>query len=344
MPTKASKNLADFWESKTGKTILSYGKWLIGVGILLIIGYSLFAIYMMSEFFLATTPVLYIIIYVISSLAFACYYITFGVRIIKKKLSPEKMSHDNTYVIVFVVLKIVVAIIVAILSSNTHSIQPGLLDVLEFILLYDAIKYKRKWHNDYCQAYKNTKKTQSKKASQDSGLSTEEKIKRQKIKSYIIYFCVILFCIIIIILPLINNIVFYSEETSEEIISSQTVYEETSDIELGQSRVKVYGYDGKKEVVYKVGRRLFTGEVSREEVSDKIIVAAKDTVIEKGTKRYRFMWCSDNTYKYYYEDDYNSNKNIGYTWSGEDFCQKDGHGVRTNVADYPPPSRYYYYY
>ena len=346
-----NKIFTNFWEEKNGKVILNYGKWLFSVGIVEVIAYVAMIFYLLTSNSGSSANIIPVVIFSVGCILVSCYFVFLGEKIIHKHLSPGEILNNSTFVIVVVLIKFATLAIILILSG-VNNIRFGLLDACEFILLYDSIKYKRVWHNEYLVAFK---KHHSKKATSKSAHikrkslklkkeTPEEKIKAKKKKSIIFWSCLICFVLIIGILPFLNNIVFYTEEIIEETIPSQTVYTTTSELELGQQRVKTTGYDGKENVTYKVGKRLFSGEISREKIGSKTIIEATNTVIEKGTIRYRFMWCSDNYYLYYYEDDFNNNQNIGYTWSGEDECAKQGHGARVNVQNYAPPSRYYYFY
>lgn len=146
-------------------------------------------------------------------------------------------------------------------------------------------------------------------------------------------------------LPWAMDVTLTSEEIKTERIDYQIVHEGTSDLELGQSRTKTKGVPGEKNVVYKVTRKMLSGEeVSREQIAERYVKQPVNEVIQDGATRYRFMWCSGDYYQYYEEDTFNSNPDIGFTWSGEDACAKNGPGHRTNVSNSPPPPKTNYYY
>lgn len=138
-------------------------------------------------------------------------------------------------------------------------------------------------------------------------------------------------------LPLLAQVTFTVEESETQVIPYETKFTDNSSMELGQTRTVAEGKNGEKIVTYIVEKQFLGGNILNKEVASETIKTQPITAqVEKGTKRYRYMSCSDKTYYEIPEDTFNSNPNVGYTMTGTDVCKENGHGVRLDVSNTVP--------
>lgn len=61
-------------------------------------------------------------------------------------------------------------------------------------------------------------------------------------------------------------------------------------------------------------------------------------VINNEERRYQYMYCSNGTYRYYTDEEFNK-QNTGFTESGPDYCAQNGQGKKVQLADVPPAAK-----
>lgn len=148
---------------------------------------------------------------------------------------------------------------------------------------------------------------------------------------------------ILIFIASVTVILFHLEttETIDEYddIGYTTEYKDDDNLELGEIATEQNGQKGRKRNLYKVSKRLISGEVtSKEFVDSEVVVKPTKEIVKRGTKRWQYMYCSDGSYRYYTDEQF-QNKNIGFTNKGPDYCAENGQGQKTELASAPPPEK-----
>lgn len=100
----------------------------------------------------------------------------------------------------------------------------------------------------------------------------------------------------IIVFNVYRNRIIYEEVVKTEFIKYETVTETTKSLDFGVTKIKTAGEDGKKEVTYKIGRRL-GNEVSREEIKFEVVRDPVNEVKLLGTKTYNGYCDVEGTYR-----------------------------------------------
>jgi len=142
----------------------------------------------------------------------------------------------------------------------------------------------------------------------------------------------------------VASLIPYATSTSETVsIPYEKREVKTADYELGDTVATEDGLDGESTVTYETYgsllQRFFSNSsVAKTEVSRDVVTEPSDEVVSIGTKRYRYMHCSDGSY-WYYTDSQWKDKNVGYTSKSDDQCVQKGTGHMTRLANSPPDQR-----
>ena len=160
----------------------------------------------------------------------------------------------------------------------------------------------------------------------------------------IAYYSVAALVILICVGIILNSFVTRSEVVeSEEPINFETEYVDDENLELGTEEVKQEGVKGIKKKYTEDKKRLITGEtVSYSVVDTKTVKEPIKKVIKRGTRKWQYMVCSDGSYRYYTDEQFQDPK-IGFTHSSEDNCAKNNQGTMVALSDNPPLQNGYSY-
>lgn len=121
-------------------------------------------------------------------------------------------------------------------------------------------------------------------------------------------------------------------------------YTQDGSIELGDSQVRQPGSNGQglertKQIKPLLALALNTDlYYSTTNLPTQTTSTPVSQIIAQGTKRYQYMWCSNGTYRYYTNDQFDD-PSIGFTHKSEDQCNKTGNGHMTGIADTAPPQQ-----
>lgn len=130
--------------------------------------------------------------------------------------------------------------------------------------------------------------------------------------------------------------------TEEEVVPYKNDGWEDPDMELGQVEVVRKGRTGIVEKGYRVTYTLSGRILSNPDEPEysTIIQHPSDQIEHRGTKRWQYMLCSDGSYMYYTNEQF-QDKNVGYTHQRPDSCAENGHGQMTELTNTPPPNYTY---
>jgi len=113
-----------------------------------------------------------------------------------------------------------------------------------------------------------------------------------------------------------------------------TEYVDDSSLELSVQQTRINGENGIKDITYRVKHKISGKEISRVVINEHTVKSPINRIIAQGKKQYRFMWCSDGSYRYY------DNINSGFTHQSKDYCSSSSHGHMTNLSDSAPAQQY----
>ena len=192
---------------------------------------------------------------------------------------------------------------------------------------------KNKFHKE---AEKNAIKSPKKKT------SFKEWRKNHRKSLLIAYYSVAALVILICVGIILNSFVTRSEVVeSEEPINFETEYIDDENLELGTEEVEQKGINGTKKIYTEEKKRLITGEpVSYNVVDTKTVKEPIKEVIKRGTRKWQYMVCSDGSYRYFTDEQFQDPK-IGFTHSSEDYCAKNNQGTMIALVDTPPSANSY---
>lgn len=151
----------------------------------------------------------------------------------------------------------------------------------------------------------------------------------------IVYYAVAAIVIVVNIGIILNNITITEVVERDEDIAFSTDYVDDGNLELWVEEVEREGVNGRKKVYYNERKKWLSGEVLESDVENvETEEEPISQVVRRGTRKWQYMYCSDNTYMYYTDEQF-QNTYTGFTHSSEDQCASSGHGSMTALADSP---------
>jgi hypothetical protein len=143
-------------------------------------------------------------------------------------------------------------------------------------------------------------------------------------------------------------VLFFSPLFSGAIVKSfpvayTTTKVQDSSIELGDTQTEQLGADGIKTITYAEPKSLYNilfGGGMKNSLKIKTSTITKQAVqevINSGTLKYQYMYCSDGMYRYYTDAQFES-PDIGFTHKSTDYCAQNNEGTETQLANMPPKS------
>lgn len=146
--------------------------------------------------------------------------------------------------------------------------------------------------------------------------------------------------IAVLVLMIAASLVYYylpftRMEVDDAALPYHISFIQDSSLELGQQQTRQNGINGTRETVTKVRHTLSGRILSRAVASQTTTKEPVDKTIAKGTKKYQYMWCSNGTYRYYTNEQF-QNPNTGFTHQSTDYCAQTGNGIMSGLADTPP--------
>ena len=120
-------------------------------------------------------------------------------------------------------------------------------------------------------------------------------------------------------------------------VTFHTVNENHAGLELGDSKLLQEGRDGRKivnvESLQNVwGKLLGLQPMLQKEVTTTITEAPVDKIVANGSRKYQYMLCSDNSHRYYTDEQFRD-PNVGFTSKSGDVCKENNQGVKLKLAD-----------
>lgn len=112
-------------------------------------------------------------------------------------------------------------------------------------------------------------------------------------------------------------------------------------IELGNTQTEQAGTNGTQKVTYSEPKSVFNaifGGGEEDKLIERTITVTKQPVqeiIDSGTLKYQYMYCSNGNYRYYTDTQF-KNPTTGFTHKSPDYCAQNHEGTETQLADTPP--------
>lgn len=122
--------------------------------------------------------------------------------------------------------------------------------------------------------------------------------------------------------------IFGTYTTTEELAFKHTTISDSS-LEIDQTETRQQGKNGEKQVVHNL---VFGIPFSTN------VIEPVDEIVAKGTTRYQYMYCSNDSYRYYTSEQMRD-PGVGFTHRSEDYCAANGQGTQTALANVPPPQK-----
>lgn len=176
-------------------------------------------------------------------------------------------------------------------------------------------------------------------------LASPSKVKKSDkaaIKNDAPLWLVIAVCILGLIMvgyAIYNVVPFTKTELRNAEVGFQTDYIKDSTLELREEQVRQNGENGSKQETWKVTYRLNGKIIKQEKMLEQEVKAPIRKIIAQGTKRYQYMWCSNGSYRYYTNEQFQVDS-VGFTHKSEDACAQNGQGHMTGLADTAPTPVY----
>lgn len=187
---------------------------------------------------------------------------------------------------------------------------------------------------------KKSKKT-SKKDSRAKKTPKEKQRVHRKTGIIIFYFVAAIVILINVGIILDNSITRIEVIESEEPIWLSTEYEDDDALELGTQEIKQAGENGVKKIYTEEKKKLITGVVRESDIVNvETIKEPVKEIVRRGTRKWQYMICSDGSYRYYTDEQF-QNPKVGFTHSSEDDCAKNSQGTMIGLADTPPSASAY---
>ena len=120
-------------------------------------------------------------------------------------------------------------------------------------------------------------------------------------------------------------------------VTFDTVDENYTDLEMGDSKILQDGRDGRNTVNVESlqsiwGRLLGLQPVQQKEVNTIVEEMPVDKIVANGSRKYQYMLCSDGSSRYYTDEQF-KNPNVGFTSKSNDNCKESNQGVKLKLAD-----------
>ena len=175
----------------------------------------------------------------------------------------------------------------------------------------------------------------NKKQKKSSAKKEHKKWSKRNMRLLVI--CALIALVFIISLSiLLLNLTRTETASFEMIITFDTEYIDDDSLELGTVETQQEGVIGSKKIYYEKELYLISGETkSRKHTRSETTREPVKKIIKRGTRRWQYMLCSDGSYRYFTDEQF-QDKNIGFTHSSKDFCAENGQGNVVGLADNPP--------
>lgn len=201
-------------------------------------------------------------------------------------------------------------------------------------------KYQKNKIKKNTESHKNNKN--DKKVCENEGKDVQQKktlkerIKFNNKKVLLVsYYTGLAVLMIIGVGVILNNITKTEIIERDEAIAFDTEYIDDDGLELGIEEVEQEGEEGTERVYYKEESYLISGAMLNSfQVDSETTKEPTKKIVRRGTRKWQYMYCSDNTYMSYTDEQF-QDKNTGFTHSSEDQCASGGHGNMVELADVP---------
>ena len=180
---------------------------------------------------------------------------------------------------------------------------------------------------------KNNKHSKSSKKKERESFKEWRKTHRKAL--LITYYSVAAIVVAINIGIILNNITVTEVVERDEDIAFGTDYIDDDNLELWVEEVEKDGVNGSKKVYYNERKKWLSGEILESDITNtETEKEPVNQIVRRGTRKWQYMYCSDNTYMYYTDEQF-QNTYTGFTHASEDQCASSGHGSMTSLADSP---------
>ena len=135
---------------------------------------------------------------------------------------------------------------------------------------------------------------------------------------------------------ILKNVTIAEEISEVETIAYTTEYIDDNSLEMGAETIEQAGVNGAKRKYFEIKKTLLDNEVkTRRFLRSETITEPTKSVVRRGTRKWQYMYCSDGSYRFYYDEDF-AKPNVGFTHASRDVCAENGQGTMTALGDVPP--------